>query len=182
MPNITVGPPVVASLRAVSCLPLDVHLMIDNPDLYIERFAEAGSSIITVHAEASSHLHRTLQAIRYAGASPGVAINPATPAAALGHVLDLVDLVLVMTVNPGFGGQEFIAGMVRKIEQLKTMVAEAGREIDIEVDGGITPETVPQVVKAGANVLVAGNFVFGHGDPRANLERLRESARLALSP
>lgn len=180
VPNITVGPQVVASLHAASRLPLDVHLMIDNPDLFIESFAEAGSSIITVHAEATSHLHRTLQAIRSAGASPAVAINPATPAAALGHVLDLVDLVLVMTVNPGFGGQEFIVGMVRKIEQVKAMVAEAGREIDIEVDGGITPETAPLVVKAGANVLVAGNFVFGRGDPRTNLERLRESVRLAL--
>ncbi|MEW6228789.1 MAG: ribulose-phosphate 3-epimerase [Bacillota bacterium] len=180
VPNITVGPPVVASLHAVSRLPLDVHLMIDNPDLYVESFAEAGSSIITVHAEATSHLHRTLQAIRSAGASPGVAINPATPAAALEHILDLVDLVLVMTVNPGFGGQEFIAGMIRKIENVRAMVAEAGREIDIEVDGGITPETAPLVVKAGANVLVAGNFVFGRGNPQANLERLRESARLAL--
>lgn len=180
VPNITVGPQVVASLHAASRLPLDVHLMIDNPELYIRSFAEAGSSIITVHAEATSHLHRTLQAIRSAGASPGVAINPATPAAALEHILDLVDLVLVMTVNPGFGGQEFIAGMIRKVEDVRAMVVEAGREIDIEVDGGITPETAPLVVKAGANVLVAGNFVFGHGDPRANLERLRESARLAL--
>ncbi len=179
VPNITIGAPVVASLRAACDLPLDVHLMIDDPDLHVESFARAGSSIITVHAEATAHLHRTLQAIRAAGASAGVAINPATPAAAVSCVLDLVDLVLVMTVNPGFGGQEFITSMVPKIEQVKAMVAKTGRPIDIEVDGGISPSTAPAVVRAGASVLVAGNFIFGGGDPRNNIARLREAAESA---
>ncbi|MGE5573141.1 MAG: ribulose-phosphate 3-epimerase [Bacillota bacterium] len=180
VPNITVGPPVVASLHASTRLPLDVHLMIADPDAYVGNFAEAGASIITVHAEATPHVHRTLQAVRAAGVRAGVAICPATPATHLEHVLDLVDLILVMTVNPGFGGQEFIGGMLRKIRQVKAMVDRSGRAIDIEVDGGISDATTPLVVKAGANVLVAGNFVFGGGDPRANVERLRERALSAL--
>lgn len=180
VPNITVGPPVVTSLRAATGLPLDVHLMIANPDAYIGRFAEAGASIITVHAEATPHVHRTLQAVKAAGAKAGVAICPATPVHCLEHVLDLADLILVMTVNPGFGGQEFISGMLTKIRQVRAMVEDAGSRIDIEVDGGISDVTAPLVVRAGANVLVAGNFVFGGGDPCANVERLRRSASSVL--
>ncbi len=180
VPNITVGPATVAALRATSRVPLDVHLMIDNPDMYVETFATAGSSIITVHAEAPRHLHRTLQAIRSAGARVGVAINPATPACAVEHVLDIVDLVLVMTVNPGFGGQRFIEGMLGKIQEIRTMVDAVGREIDVEVDGGIALDTAPSVVRAGANVLVAGSFVFGDGEPSSNISRLRAAAHAAL--
>jgi len=180
VPNITVGPPVVASLRSATRLPLDVHLMIANPDSYVGDFARAGASIITVHAEATPHVHRTLQAVRAAGAKAGIAVCPATPVACLEHVLDLVDLILVMTVNPGFGGQEFIQAMLRKIEHVRRIAEAADRAFDIEVDGGISDATAPLVVKAGANVLVAGNFVFGGGDPCANVERLRHSASSAL--
>jgi len=180
VPNITVGPPVVASLRAVTSLPLDVHLMIDDPDAYIGRFAEAGASIITVHAEATPHVHRTLQAVKGAGVKAGLAICPATPTCWLEHVLDLVDLILVMTVNPGCGGQEFIRATLPKIRQAREMIERAHRCIDIEVDGGIRDTTAPLAVEAGANVLVAGNFVFDGLDPCANVERLRRSAFSAL--
>ncbi|MGE5586820.1 MAG: ribulose-phosphate 3-epimerase [Clostridia bacterium] len=180
VPNMTVGPPVVASLRAATRLPLDVHLMIANPDAYVGRFAEAGASLITVHAEATPHLHRTLQAVKGAGVKAGVAICPATPIHCLEYVLDLADLVLVMTVNPGFGGQEFIGGMQAKVRQVRALIEGAGSRADIEVDGGICDVTAPLVVRAGANVLVAGSSVFGGGDPCANIERLRRSALSAL--
>ena len=165
-------------LRKATDLPLDVHLMIDNPDQYIEAFAEAGSSIITVHAEVPRHLHRTVQTIRDAGISPGVALCPATPAIMIEHVLDIVDLVLIMTVNPGFGGQSFIHEMVPKIKQVRKMVEDSGRDIDIEVDGGINDITAPIAVKAGANVLVAGSYVFDSNAPDERVELLR---RVCLS-
>jgi ribulose-phosphate 3-epimerase len=180
VPNITVGPPVVASLRRATRLPLDVHLMIENPDAYVDRFAASGATLITVHAEATPHLHRTLQSVKAAGVKAGVAICPATPAYCLEYVLDLVDLILVMTVNPGFGGQEFIGGMQAKVRQVKAMIEAADRRIDIEVDGGIYEATAPLAVRAGANVLVAGTSVFGGGSPCDNIQRLRRSALSAL--
>jgi ribulose-phosphate 3-epimerase len=181
VPNITIGPPVVSDLRKSTDLPLDVHLMIDNPELYIEAFAKAGSSIISVHAETSCHLHRTIRAIRDAGCSPGVALCPATPVIMIEHIIDMVDLVLVMTVNPGFGGQAFIPEMVTKIRKVREMADRAGRNIDVEVDGGINDITAPIVTKAGANVLVAGSYIFEHDAPSEKVEFLR-SASLARNP
>ncbi|HAV21329.1 MAG: ribulose-phosphate 3-epimerase [Bacillota bacterium] len=178
VPNITIGQPVVRSLRKATHLPLDVHLMIDNPSLYIEDFAEAGSSIITVHAEVSCHLHRLLNSIRDAGCSPGVALCPATPAVMIEHIIHMVDLVLVMTVNPGFGGQDFIPEMVTKIRQVREMIDRTGREIDLQVDGGINDVTAPIAVQAGANVLVAGSYIFESPDPAERLQRLRAARRV----
>jgi ribulose-phosphate 3-epimerase len=178
VPNITFGAPVMASIRPVTKKLFDVHLMISPADAYLEQFAKAGADIITVHAEAGPHLDRSLQAIRALGKKAGVALNPATPASVIAHVLDRVDLVLVMTVNPGFGGQAFIKAMVPKISQVRDMIR--GRTIDIEVDGGITAETAPLVVKAGANALVAGSAVFRGGDYTANIKLIRNAA-IALS-
>ncbi len=174
VPNITFGAPVMACIRPVTKKLFDVHLMIAPADPYLEQFAKAGADIITVHAEAGPHLDRSLQAIRAMGKRAGVALNPATPAAAIAHVLDRVDLVLVMTVNPGFGGQAFIKAMLPKISEVRHMVG--GRNIDIEVDGGITTETAGLVVKAGANVLVAGSAVFKDADHAANIRALRNAA------
>jgi ribulose-phosphate 3-epimerase len=174
VPNITFGAPVMASIRPVTKKVFDVHLMISPADDYLEQFARAGADVITVHAEAGPHLDRSLQAIRALGKKAGVALNPATPASAIAHVLDRVDLVLVMTVNPGFGGQAFIKAMLPKISDAREMVR--GRTIDIEVDGGITTETAPLVVKAGANVLVAGSAVFKGGDYAANIKTIRNAA------
>jgi ribulose-phosphate 3-epimerase len=161
VPNITFGPALVRAVRRVTAKPLDVHLMIAPADPYIEAFAEAGADLITVHAEAGPHLHRSLQAIRDAGQRAGVAINPGTPVAAVEQVLDLVDLVLVMTVNPGFGGQAFIPAALDKVRAVRAAIA--GRPIAIEVDGGVTAETAPLAAAAGATVLVAGSAVFGAG-------------------
>ena len=161
VPNLTMGPPIAQSLRHYCRTKLDVHLMIAPADPFLAPFAQAGADTITVHAEAGPHLHRSLQAIRALGKRAGVALNPATPAQAITHVLDLLDLVLVMTVNPGFGGQAFLPAMVPKIEAVRTMVGD--RPLDIEVDGGITPETAGVVVAAGANALVAGSAVFKSG-------------------
>ena len=161
VPNLTFGPPMVAALRKHVTTVMDVHLMIAPVDPYIDAFAKAGADVITAHAEAGPHLHRTLQAIRAAGCKAGVALNPATPASAVAPVLDMVDLVCVMTVNPGFGGQGFIHAMVDKVAELRTMIGD--RPVHIEIDGGITPETAPAVVQAGANVLVAGSSVFKGG-------------------
>ena len=179
VPNITIGPDVVKALRPCTKKTLDVHLMIAPCDPYLEAFAKAGSDIITVHVEAGPHLHRSLQAIRALGKKAGVSLNPATPASSIEHVLDMVDLILVMSVNPGFGGQAFINSAVEKIAQLHAMVA--GRPIDIEVDGGITPETAPLVTAAGANVLVAGSAVFkgGAGSYRNNILAIRQAAAVA---
>jgi ribulose-phosphate 3-epimerase len=178
VPNITMGPPVVASLRNTTTLPLDVHLMIVEPDRYIQAFADAGSDVITVHAEAAIHLHRTLQLIRGAGKRAGVSLNPHTPLHAIDYVLDMVDLVLVMSVNPGFGGQSFIDAVLPKIEALRSRVEQRGLRTHIEVDGGINHETASRVVSAGADVLVAGSAVF-RADYREAIERLRNAAALA---
>ena len=179
VPNITIGPPVVAALRPLTRLPLDVHLMIAPADPYIARFAEAGADVITVHAEAGPHLHRSLGAIRALGVKAGVALNPATPAAAVAEVLDMVDLVLVMTVNPGFGGQSFIAAVLDKVAEVRAMIGE--RPVRIEVDGGITPETAGPAAAAGADILVAGSAVFRGAAIAQNIAALRDGVRNALA-
>ena len=173
VPNLTIGPCVVKALRPHTKKVLDVHLMIEPVDPYIKEFAEAGSDIITVHAEASKHLHRTVQLIKSFGKKAGVSIVPTTPASALDFILPDIDLVLVMTVNPGFGGQSFIESQLEKIEQIATKIKKLGKPIELEVDGGINPETAKKVIKAGANVLVAGNAVFGKGDYSANIKALK---------
>ena len=179
VPNITIGPGVVQALRPVSKKIFDVHLMIAPCDPYLEAFAKAGSDIITVHVESGPHVHRSLQAIRALGKKAGVTLNPGTPESTIEHVIDLVDLILVMSVNPGFGGQSFIPSAVEKIARINAMVQ--GRPIDIEVDGGITPETAPLVTAAGANVLVAGSAVFKGGASayRNNIAAIRQAAALA---
>jgi ribulose-phosphate 3-epimerase len=164
VPNLTIGPLVVAALRPVTTKPLDVHLMIVEPERYVEAFAQAGADIITVHAEACVHLHRTLQQIRAIGKRAGVSLNPHTPEDVLRYVLPLCDLVLVMSVNPGFGGQAFIPEVLPKLERIRAMIDDSGRAIDLEVDGGVKPGTARQVIDAGADVLVAGNAVFSGGD------------------
>jgi ribulose-phosphate 3-epimerase len=176
VPNITIGPPVVKSLRKATDLPLDCHLMIENPDQYIPEFVEAGADWISVHQEACRHLNRTLHLIRSHGAVAGVVINPATPVETLSEVLDIVDYVLVMSVNPGFGGQKFIPGAVHKIRRLADLRAQRGLNYRIEVDGGIALDTVADVVRAGAEILVAGNAVFGQGDPKSNARKLLKAA------
>lgn len=176
VPNITIGPPVVASLRKATSVPLDVHLMIENPDQYIPAFADAGADWISVHQEACIHLHRTLELIRSRGAQAGVVVNPATPVQTLGEVLETVDFVLVMSVNPGFGGQKFIPASLEKMRKLATMRNAKGANFRIEVDGGITLETIGEAVRAGAEILVAGNAVFGKGDPRQNAQKLLKAA------
>ena len=178
VPNITIGPPVVASLRkAVSSVPFDCHLMIENPDNFIEAFAQAGANWISVHQEACVHLNRTLHLISSHGCKPAVVINPATPVGTLDEVLDIVHHVLVMSVNPGFGGQHFIEGSLRKIETLARIRESRGLSYRIEVDGGIDLTTVADVVRAGADLLVAGNAVFGHGNIRENVSKLLQAAR-----
>lgn len=161
VPNITFGPQVMKAVRGASDLPFDVHLMISPADPYIEAFVEAGADILTVHPEAGPHVHRTLQLIKSFGRRAGISLNPGTPVSAVENLLDLVDLVLVMTVNPGFGGQKFIDGQLRKIETLRRLIDETGRTIDLEVDGGVNAETAPRAIAAGADVLVAGTAVFG---------------------
>ena len=179
VPNLTIGPPVVASLRKVIKVPLDCHLMIENPDLFIAAFADAGANWISVHQEACVHLDRTLHLIASHGCEPGVVINPATPVETLTEVLDIVHHVLVMSVNPGFGGQKFIRNSLQKIAQLARMREERKLKFRIEVDGGVDLNTVGGVVKAGADLLVAGNAVFGSGDIRANAAKLLEEAKSA---
>jgi len=180
VPNITIGPDVVKALRRHSQKAFDVHLMIAPCDPYIEAFAKAGADIITLHVESGPHIHRSLQAVRALGKKAGVTLNPGTHESTIEPVIDLVDLILVMSVNPGFGGQAFIPSAADKIARLRALAG--GRPIDIEVDGGITPETAPQVVRAGANVLVAGSAVFKGGKPenyRANIAAIRGAAALA---
>jgi len=174
VPNISFGTPIMQAIRPVTNKVFDVHLMIAPVDPYLESFAKAGADIITVHAEAGPHLDRSLQAIRALGKKAGVSLNPATPASVLTHVLDRLDLILIMTVNPGFGGQAFIPAMTGKIAEVREMVR--GRNIDIEVDGGITNATAPLAVKAGANVLVAGSALFKGNDYGANIRALRSAA------
>ena len=174
VPNISFGTPIMESIRGVTAKPFDVHLMIAPVDPYLESFAKAGADIITVHAEAGPHLDRSLQAIRAMGKKAGVSLNPATPASVLKHVLDRLDLILVMSVNPGFGGQSFIPAMLEKISEVRDMVG--GRNIDIEVDGGITRHNAGEVVRAGANVLVAGSAIFKTKDYAAEIRAIRTAA------
>jgi ribulose-phosphate 3-epimerase len=174
VPNISIGPAVVQALRPLSQKPFDVHLMISPCDPYLEAFANAGSDVITVHVEAGPHIHRSLQAIRALGKKAGVTLNPGTPVSALENVIDMVDLVLVMSVNPGFGGQSFIKSQVDKIAAVRALCG--GRPIDIEVDGGVTPENAADAVRAGANALVAGSAVFKGGDYKGNIAAIRGAA------
>lgn len=176
VPNLTFGPLVMQAIAPLTALPLDVHLMMENPEQYIPAFAGAGAHLITVHQEACIHLHRVLHLIKEHGVKAGVAINPGTPASAIREVLEDVDLVLVMTVNPGFGGQAFIQSTLRKIRELKAWKYELGlKDLRIEVDGGISASTAPLVVEAGADVLVAGNAVFGQADRQKAMEDIRKS-------
>ena len=176
VPNLTIGPPVVKSLRKVTELPLDCHLMIENPDEFIPAFAEAGADWISVHQEVCRHLNRTLHLIKSHDCLAGVVINPATPVDTLEEVLDLVDYVLVMSVNPGFGGQKFIPGTLHKMRQLSEIRSQRRLTYRIEVDGGVGHDTVGDVVRAGGEILVAGNAVFGSGDPKKNAGALLKSA------
>ena len=176
VPNITWGPPVVAAMKKAAQKPLDCHLMIVEPERYVEAFAKAGAAIITVHVEASPHLHRTLQQIRALGVKAGVSLNPHTPPESIEYVLDLCDLVLVMTVNPGFGGQSFIEACLPKIEKVASWIHKRGLAGVVEVDGGVAPETAGRVVSAGASVLVAGTAVFGRPDYAAAISALRHAA------
>lgn len=178
--NITIGPPVVKSLRRATEATLDVHLMIEAPDQYIPAFVEAGADWISVHQEACVHLNRTLELIRSLGARPGVVINPATPVHTLDEVLDIVNHVLVMSVNPGFGGQEFIPASLDKVRKLVTARATRRANFRIEIDGGVSLETVPEIARAGAEILVAGNAVFGSGEPGKNVAQLLRVAKEAM--
>jgi len=175
VPNLTIGPAVVKALRPYTDKPFDVHLMVAPVDLWLAPFAEAGADVITVHPEAGPHIHRTVQAIKALGKRAGVSLNPGTPAKMLDYLIDEIDLVLVMSVNPGFGGQSFIASQLRKIEAVRKAIDKSGRDIRLEVDGGINPETARQCVAAGADVLVAGSATFAGGPDRyaANIAALR---------
>ena len=179
VPNLTLGPPVVKSLRRVTHLPLDCHMMIENPDEFVEPFASAGANWMSVHYEACHHLHRTLELIAQHGLQPGVVINPATPVDLLIPVLSMVHHVLVMSVDPGFGGQSFIPYSLNKIRRLKELRQELGLSYRIEVDGGVAHDTIAMVVEAGAELLVAGNAVFGAGRPEQDTRELLEAAQLA---
>lgn len=181
VPNITIGPLVVAAARRVTSLPLDVHLMIEEPERYVEEFAKAGADIIVVHAEACCHLHRVVQQIRGLGKKAGVSLNPATSLNTLDYVLEELDLVLLMTVNPGFGGQSFIESGIHKIQQLRAMLDRRGCEAELEIDGGVKPSNVARIAHAGADVLVAGSAVFGSSDYAATIaemKRLMQEPRL----
>jgi ribulose-phosphate 3-epimerase len=180
VPNITIGPPVVKSLKRIARLPLDVHLMIENPDRYVEAFVAAGAASVTVHAEAAVHLHRTIHFIKSLGAKAGVALNPATPVSALEQIAGDVDYVLVMTVNPGFGGQTFIPRSESKVRAVRDLLRREGSRAPIEVDGGIDVHTAPGIVAAGADILVAGNAVFGTPDPERAIRDLRAAASAAV--
>jgi ribulose-phosphate 3-epimerase len=177
------GPPVVASLRKVTTLPLDVHLMIEDPDAYIEPFAEAGADWISVHVETCPHLDRTLQLIRSLGAKPGVVLNPATPLSTLEEALRLAEYVLVMTVNPGFGGQHFLPYTLEKVQRLRKVIQHKGLSVRIEVDGGVSSENVPDLVRSGASILVVGSQIFGAPDPVAAVRKLKALAeQCAIDP
>lgn len=173
VPNITIGPLIVEAIRPVTKLPLDVHLMIENPDQYVEAFAKAGADYITVHVEACRHLHRTIQNIKSYGVKAGVVLNPATPVESIQHVIEDVDMVLLMSVNPGFGGQKFIPSVFPKIKQVREMADEKGLDIEIEIDGGVNEETAKLCIEAGANVLVAGSAVYNQPDRKKAIEALR---------
>ncbi|MDQ0972737.1 ribulose-phosphate 3-epimerase [Neobacillus sp. NPDC093182] len=173
VPNITIGPLIVEAIRPVTKLPLDVHLMIDNPDQYIEAFAKAGADYITVHVEACRHLHRTIHHIKSFGIKAGVVLNPATPVNTIEHILKDIDMVLLMSVNPGFGGQKFIPEVLPKIRKVKEMADSIGKEIEIEIDGGVNSETAKLCVEAGANVLVAGSAIYDQEDYAAAISLIR---------
>ena len=176
VPNISIGPPVVKCLRKITKLPFDVHLMIDNADLFIDSFIEAGADILSVHIEGNPHIHRTIQHIKQKGVKASIALNPSTPLNSLEWLLDDLDMVLIMTVNPGFGGQSFIEEMTGKVREFKRMVQQKGKKIDIEVDGGIDTENVYRITEAGANVLVAGSTVYKAPDTAQIVRSLREKA------
>ncbi|MBM7618944.1 ribulose-phosphate 3-epimerase [Bacillus tianshenii] len=173
VPNITIGPLVVEAIRPITTLPLDVHLMIEDPDTYIPAFAKAGADIISVHVEACRHLHRTVQLIKAEGVKAGVVINPATPVESIIPILDDVDLVLLMTVNPGFGGQAFIESVLPKISQVRSLITERGLSVEVEVDGGVNPETAARCVEAGADVLVAGSAIYQQADRKKAISSIR---------
>jgi len=175
VPNITIGPAVVKSLRAKSSLVFDVHLMIDNPELYINDFAEAGADIITVHAEASVHLHRLVQMIKTKGLKAGMALNPATPVNVLEHIIEDLDMVLIMSVNPGFGGQKFINSAYEKISMVRRLIENKNLSVDLQVDGGIGPDNVRQVVGSGANIIVAGSAIFNSSDIPETIRIMKEA-------
>ncbi|MEI5906129.1 ribulose-phosphate 3-epimerase [Bacillus spongiae] len=174
VPNITIGPLIVSAVRPVTTLPLDVHLMIENPDQYIEAFAQAGADIITVHVEACPHLHRTIQQIKSFGIKAGVVLNPSTPPEMIQHVLGDIDMVLMMTVNPGFGGQSFIHSVLPKIKTVRNWIEENNLPIEIEVDGGINPETAKLCSDAGADVFVAGSAIYNHADREQAIKKIRQ--------
>lgn len=179
VPNMTFGPGMVATLKKITHLPLDVHLMVENPDLCLENYAKAGASVITVHQEACKHLHRTIQVIHDFGIKAGVSLNPATSLSTLENVMDDIDLILIMTVNPGFGGQKFIPQGFNKIAKASKMIEKSGRDIFLEVDGGVSPDTVENIVTNGADVLVAGNSIFGQKDIVQAFRILKEKAENA---
>jgi ribulose-phosphate 3-epimerase len=181
VPNITMGPIVVEALRPVTDLPLDVHLMIENPDAYIEQFAKAGADYITVHVEACRHLHRTIQLIRSFGVRPGVVLNPHTPVEHIFHILEDIDMVLFMTVNPGFGGQKFIHSVLPKVKQLSDLIKEKGLSIEIEIDGGVNEETIVPCVEAGATVLVAGSAIYNEDNRTKALQRIKAAGESVLN-
>ncbi|SNZ09494.1 ribulose-5-phosphate 3-epimerase [Terribacillus aidingensis] len=176
VPNITIGPLIVEAIRPVTKLPLDVHLMIENPDSYIETFAKAGADIITVHQEACIHLHRTIMLIKEQGVKAGVVLNPATPVSLIEEILPELDMVLLMTVNPGFGGQKFISSVLKKVEELSRLRAALELDFEIEIDGGVNAETAKLCTDAGADVLVAGSAVYGKEDRAAAIAAIREAA------
>lgn len=181
VPNITMGPIVVEALRPLTNLPLDVHLMIENADQYIEAFAKAGADYITVHVEACPHLHRTIQLIRSFGVKPGIVLNPHTPIETIQHVLEDIDMVLFMTVNPGFGGQKFIHSVVPKVKQLSQIIKERNLSVEIEIDGGINEETIVPCVEAGATILVAGSAIYNAPDKAKALQRIKAAGLSAVS-
>jgi len=174
VPNITIGPVVIKALKKVVSIPLDVHLMIENADQYLDAFIEAGADILTVQAEACTHLHRTVHAIKERGIRPGVALNPATPLESLAYILPDIDLVMIMTVNPGFGGQEFIPAMLPKIERLKGSIAKQKLTVEIEVDGGIKVENIREVARRGGDIFVAGSGIFGARDRKEIIKKMRK--------
>ncbi len=182
VPNITLGPAITGAARRATARPLDVHLMIQDPDRYVEAFAEAGAAVLTVHQEVTPHLHRTVQAIRELGVAPGVAVNPATPIETLTDILPELDLVLVMTVNPGFGGQSFIPATLDKTRRMRALMDRVGSRARLEVDGGVTPKNAAALVRAGADVLVAGSAVFRHPEGAAEgVRALRDAATAGVS-
>lgn len=180
VPNITMGPIVVEALRPVTNLPLDVHLMIENPDQYIEAFAKAGANYITVHVEACRHLHRTIQLIRSFGVKPGVVLNPHTPIDTIKHIIEDVDLVLLMTVNPGFGGQKFIHSVIPKIAELSSVIKEKNLQVEIEIDGGINADTIVPCAQAGATIFVAGSAIYGKDNRKEALQNILAAGEQSL--